>query len=167
MPYPIATQIEMSQNAFDQQHKIRTDALLKSFPQFSAKEAGEKSLVSSRAVFKKYAAGERVITEGDNLPGLHLILKGNAALSVRDRSGIDQEIARVGKGEYFGEQAIVSSQSSEISVTALEDLEVLVLDPECLNVLLDEMPRLAREIGGLMDLRRKAAQSARKVSARA
>ena len=36
----------------------------------------------------------------------------------------------------------MSSQSSDISVTALEDLEVLVLDPETLNVLIDEMPRL-------------------------
>ena len=39
----------------------------------------------------------------------------------------------------------MSSQSSDISVTALEDLEVLVLDPETLNVLIDEMPRLARD----------------------
>jgi len=67
--------------------------------------------------------------------------------------------------DELNEQAIVSSQSSDISVTALEDLEVLVLDPETLNVLIDEMPRLAREIGGLMDIRRKAAQSARKLGA--
>ena len=154
-----------TQNAFDQQHKIKTEELLRSFPQFAAKDASEKSQVSSRAVLKKYAGGERVISEGDHLQGLHLILKGHAALSVRDRCGIDQEIARAGKGEYFGEQAIVSSQSSDISVTALEDLEVLVLDPETLNVLIDELPRLAREIGGLMDIRRKAAQSARKLGA--
>jgi len=156
-----------TQNVLDQQHKIKTEELLRSFPQFSVKDASEKSLISSRAVLKKYAGGERVIAEGDDLQGLHLILKGHAALSVRDRSGIDQEIARVGKGEYFGEQAIVSSQNSEISVTALADLEVLVLDPESLRVLLDEMPRLAREVGGLMDIRRKATQSARKVYARA
>ena len=60
----------------------------------------------------------------------------------------------------------MSSQSSDISVTAPEDLEVLVLDPETLNVPIDEMPRLVREIGGLMDIRRKAAQSARKLGAR-
>ena len=47
--------------------------------------------------------------------------------------------------DELNEQAIVSSQSSDISVTALEDLEVLVLDPETLNVLIDEMPRLARD----------------------
>ena len=113
IPYRIQTQ-----NAFDQQRKIKTEELLRSFPQFAAKDASEKSQVSSRAVLKKYARGERVVAEGDHLQGLHLILKGCAALSVRDRCGIDQEIARAGKGEYFGEQAIVSSQSSDISVTA-------------------------------------------------
>ena len=82
----------------------------------------------------------------------------SATLVVRDRAGIEQEIARLGEGEYFGEQSIVSTQ---VSITALEDLKVLVLDSETLDVLLDQLPRLAREIGSLMDIRRKAAQSAR------
>jgi hypothetical protein len=163
IPYPIATQIEIQKAEMDAARRVKPEELFRSFPQFAPKNSEGEARLGAGAVVRLFAQGERVVVEGENLSGLHLILQGKAALTVRDRAGIEQEIARLGKGEYFGEQSILSIQVSEVTVTAVEDLEVLVLDSETLNTLLDEMPRLAREIGSLMDIRRKGAQSVRKL----
>jgi CRP-like cAMP-binding protein len=125
------------------------------FPQFAGATDGGSSRLLSRAVIRHYAKGERVASVGQNLEGLYLILKGQASLAVLDHEGLELEISRIREGEYFGEQGILRGRASDISVTALEDLQVLVLDAASLEVLLDRMPRLAREIGSLMDIRRR------------
>ena len=164
MPYPTSTSIEVSQESLDEKRRVDPTAALRDFPQFAGATDGDSSRLLSRAMIRRFAKGERVASVGQNLEGLYLILEGQASLAVRDRDGVELEISRIREGEYFGEQAILRGRASDISVTALEDLQVLVLDVASLEVLLDRMPRLAREIGSLMDIRRKAAHSARKAS---
>jgi hypothetical protein len=50
-------------------------------------------------------------------------------------------------------------------VTAGYDLEVLVLDTEALHGVLERTPQLAREIGQVMESRRKAIFGLRTISA--
>jgi small-conductance mechanosensitive channel len=143
---------------------VSREALQRAFPQFrlanGAEPAGGYPALS-------FAAGERLVAEGQRLDGLHLVLKGSAALSVRDAGGEEREIACVGRGEFFGENALSSGQVSELAVTALEDLDVVVLAPDAVLQLLTETPRAAREIGKVLDLRRQAVKSARRVRAAA
>jgi small-conductance mechanosensitive channel len=139
--------------------------LLRAFPQFYAKDESVLEGLDSEVALKTYARGERVGAAGGQLLGLHLVLDGLAALTVRDDSGQVREIARVGRGEFFGEGTLLAGPSSEVETTALEDLDVLVLDPRAVQALFDRTPRLAREIGTVMDVRRKAAKSARRVRA--
>jgi CRP-like cAMP-binding protein len=56
---------------------------------------------------------------------------------------------------------MVAGQPGEMTVTAAEDLELLVVDPDALQLLLDQSPRLAQDIGQVLDTRRKAVQSVR------
>ena len=141
---------------------ITPDLIHRHFPQFAPRHVDGESELISQAEVKLYAQGEEIAREGESLAGLNLILRGHAMISVRDRAGVSREVARLGEGEYFGEQSILGTQASEVTVTAEEDLQVLVLDSGTLSLLLSQMPRLGREIGGLLDIRRKAAQSVRR-----
>jgi small-conductance mechanosensitive channel len=163
MPYPIHTEIQVPQSDLVAAARAPLPPeRLRDFPQFGlAKPDGLEAAVAVSAV-KTYARGEQVVGEGEALPGLHLILCGQAVLTVHDVTGRETEIARPGKGEYFGEKALLSGQVSDVTVTALDDLEVLVLDRETLTKLLDRTPRLAREIGGVMEQRRQASLAGRK-----
>jgi small-conductance mechanosensitive channel len=163
MPYPIHTSIQVAQGELTAAARAPLPPeRLRDFPQFGLSRAeGLEEAVSVSAV-KTYARGEQVVGEGEALPGLHLILCGQAVLTVRDVTGRETEIARLGKGEYFGEKALLSGQVSDVTVTALEDLEVLVLDRDTLTKLLDRTPRLAREIGTVMEQRRQASLAGRK-----
>jgi small-conductance mechanosensitive channel len=134
--------------------------LLAAFPQFRLGE-GSREAVASGVQFRCYGAGEPVVREGGPQDGLYLVLRGEALLTVRDRAGREHRIGRVGPGEFFGETAMVAGQPGDTTVTAAVDLDLLVVDPDALQKLLDQSPRLAQDIGHVLDTRRKAVQSVR------
>jgi small-conductance mechanosensitive channel len=119
----------------------------------------------SRAAVRRYAAGERIVGKGEPLPGLYLILSGKVVLSGESRTlpaapgptaNTPHEIARLGPGEFFGERALLTAGSSDVSAVALDDVEILLLEADMLHRLVEESPRVVREIGQVMDARRRA-----------
>jgi len=55
----------------------------------------------------------------------------------------------------------LASAPSDATVTALEDLEVLVLDSASVYKLIEQTPYLSQQIGGVMESRRRALQKSR------
>jgi small-conductance mechanosensitive channel len=134
---------------------------LRVFPQLGLARAGGLGEGLSRGAVRQYARGERVVAEGEVLSGLHLILGGHVALTVRDGAGQEKEVARLARGEFFGEKALLGVAISDVTVTALEDLEVLVLEGEALQALVEQTPRAAQEVGRVLEARRRAMRKAR------
>jgi small-conductance mechanosensitive channel/CRP-like cAMP-binding protein len=165
IPYPIQTEIQVSREEMTQPGP-QPDELAAAFPHwFSEKALGDSDLhadLASQFQLHEYSAGERVLRLAAAADGLHLILRGTAALSTLDRDGIEREIGRIGRGEYFGEGSITGGQGADVAVTAVEDLETLVLSPELVQSLMLRLPRLGRELGGVIDQRRQAVQLARR-----
>jgi small-conductance mechanosensitive channel len=134
---------------------------LRAFPQLGLARAGGPGEGLSRGAVRQYARGEQVVVEGDVVCGLHLILSGHVALTVRDGWGQEKEVVRLSRGDFFGEKALLGVASSDATVTALEDLDLLVLQGEVLQALVEQTPRAAQEIGRVLEARRKAARKAR------
>ena len=163
LPYPTREVVNRDHAPSDARRAPDPDTLLHAFPTLTGRDPATAGDLAAHVAVRSFGQGERVALPGDKLAGLHLVLGGHAALSVADGAGGDREIARVGRGEYFGEGSLLSRESGDVIVTALEDLDVLVLDSDALQRLLDRTPRLAREIGSVMDARRAAARAARGV----
>jgi len=154
MPYPIQTQIVAPQaEEFPGRSLSQED--LRAFPHFGL-AGGDVPSTISRGSVRKYARGEHVVKEGQRLAGLHLIIRGKVALRSRDPDGNSVEIAQLERGEFFGEKSLLSAAPSDATVTALEDLELLVLESESVHSLIEHTPHLARQLGGVMEARRKA-----------
>jgi CRP-like cAMP-binding protein len=83
------------------------------------------------------------------------------ALSARNASGAEIEIARLERGEFFGEKSLLSAAPSDATVTALEDPELPVLESDSVHALIVQSPYLSQQIGGVMEARRKALQMTR------
>jgi CRP-like cAMP-binding protein len=66
---------------------------------------------------KFYAAGERVLTQGEGGIGFFVILEGSARVAVAG-----EEVGTLGPGDYFGEMALFDGDLRSASVTADEDL---------------------------------------------
>jgi CRP-like cAMP-binding protein len=59
-------------------------------------------------------------------------------------------------GEFFGEMALFSGDPSSVSITALQDLEVMKISAHAVNQMIDRQPSFAREIGHILETRRRA-----------
>lgn len=163
MPYPIQTEVPYESSAPTAADRaVQVANALRSLPGLSSIAPATLEQLEQKAVTQNYAKNEVVIAQGDRLTSLFMILHGHAEMSVRDRSGTVTSLMQLAPGDFFSEQAsLVAEQTSDVTVQAIDDLEVLILDTETLRGLLIRSPRFATEIGEVMDARRKLVQKAK------
>lgn len=107
-----------------------------------------------------FGKGEVVFDEGQLLHGVYLLVKGAVSMQLL-RHGEVAEVATVGPGEFFGEAGMHGAQAADARAVAAEDAEVLLLRPDTVRQLFEASPVLARDTGRVLDVRRRAMQSAR------
>jgi putative peptide zinc metalloprotease protein len=76
----------------------------------------------------RIAAGADVVREGEPGDALYIVQTGRAAVVRRGADGVEQQIATLGSGDAFGEQALLSGEPRVATVRALEPLDLLRLD---------------------------------------
>jgi CRP-like cAMP-binding protein len=80
--------------------------------------------VAARSSVVAFPAGTVVVAEGDESNGeAYVIVSGKVAVSIGGET-----VSNLGKGEIFGEYALVSSDARTATVTVAEPTECLVLD---------------------------------------
>ncbi|EGJ30868.1 MULTISPECIES: mechanosensitive ion channel family protein [Moorena] len=131
---------------------------LKSMPVFVPVAKQQKNLenLSKGAVLQHFGVGETVIRQGDPGHALYIIIAGKAVLNLKDSYGEQQEVMTLSSGEFFGEMALFSGKPSSVSVTVVEDLQTIALYSDLVNQMIESTPSLAREIGQIIEARRKA-----------
>ncbi|WP_442948655.1 cyclic nucleotide-binding domain-containing protein [Nostoc sp.] len=60
---------------------------------------------------------------------------------------MDLEVITIFGGEFFGEMALFTGEPSPVSITAVDDLQVLVIYSDAVNLMIERQPSLGREIG--------------------
>lgn len=78
----------------------------------------------------RFGAGEDIIREGDQGDALYLVRTGNVTVLGQGPDRTEHELASLGPGDLFGEQALVSGEPRSATVRAQEPVEVLRLDQE-------------------------------------
>jgi len=71
--------------------------------------------------------GETVIREGESGDTFYVVKRGKAMVSRTDTGG-DQPVAGLGAGRFFGEDALISDQPRNATVTMTSDGELMCLD---------------------------------------
>jgi small-conductance mechanosensitive channel len=136
--------------------------VLREFPLFSAGIADLDAMAGGLKLLG-FGAGEVIVRESGPLMGLYLVVAGEAELSARDRSGLAHTLGRVRRGDFIGENALVAGHPSEVTVTALDDTEVLIIEPSELQRMMEQSPRLVQAIGQVLESRRSALHSLRSI----
>jgi CRP/FNR family transcriptional regulator, cyclic AMP receptor protein len=84
-----------------------------------------------------FAAGQRILRQGLTGSGLHLIVEGEVMIRLDDR-----ELARLGRGEFFGEMSVLLGAPPMADVVAATLVRCLIIPaPEVESFLLDR-PRV-------------------------
>jgi small-conductance mechanosensitive channel len=100
---------------------------------------------TSGIAIQHFAAGEKVIRQGQVGQALYIIVAGLALMSSRNLDGHEREILSLRNGEFFGEMSIFS-------------LEVMKISAATVHQMIDRQPSFAREIGQILEIRRAAIQ---------
>ncbi|MCO6042851.1 mechanosensitive ion channel family protein [Aeoliella sp. ICT_H6.2] len=156
IPYPIATEIQASQEEMTESaNRLDVEDLLKPLRSLGLSDEDELARRLKRVSLRSFGTGEVIVEEGEHLAGLHLIVRGVATMSLRGAAGTKLEIGTLTEGEFFGERALLSRQVSEVTIEAQEDVEILLLDGDLLQSALQSSPRVAREIGNVIETRNR------------
>lgn len=103
-----------------------------------------------QAYFQKhhFSPGSIIIREGDEADYAYIIVKGEVEVLIQHPSGIHIPVSRLGKGQYFGEIALVRGGKRTATVRAVGDqtIEVLALDRETFVGVIENSEATRQEI---------------------
>ncbi len=97
------------------------------------------------------AAGEIVFSEGDPGDAMYVVEDGYVSIFVTDQAmGLSVDVASLGRGEAFGEMALVTGEGRKASVKALERTSLWVLHRDVFFRLVQAVPQMGITIAATL-----------------
>lgn len=131
------------------------------WPLLSSLSEQDRRDVLATARRRSFGRNEVVVHEGDPADSLHLVAAGRLAVRVTTRQGDNAMLAVLGRGDYFGELALLDGRAPRrtATVVALEPAETLSLSADAFRDLRQRhrgaeqllMALLARRVEELSD----------------
>lgn len=103
---------------------------LKLVPFFQELSQDEAELLSQRLVLRRFNSGQVIFHYGDPGGLLYIISKGKVKITHSTPDGQEAMLAIFGKGDFFGELALLDDSPRSASVEAIEPTETLTLHRE-------------------------------------
>lgn len=115
---------------FAKKKEIDIQAILKDLPLFRKLKADDFQTLHKNLTAEEFKTTQAIIKEGDAGDKFYIIAQGQVSI----RKG-QTEVAQLGKGDYFGEAALLSDSKRLASVVAIQLTKVLSLSRDKFNEL--------------------------------
>jgi small-conductance mechanosensitive channel len=102
---------------------------------------------------RRYAVGERILKQGDEGDQLFIVEHGEVAVVLEPENAAPIELARLGKGKFFGEMSLMTGARRTASVRATRECAVLVVGKSEFQETLHRAPELAEKISAILATR--------------
>ena len=111
---------------------------------FKGAARGELARLAASARRVDYLPRQKILREGDSGESCFVMLSGTVSVFVTDPVGGETEVARLGPGRVFGEQALIPGRANRrnASVRALTEVGVAEIPAAAFHGLLAAMPAL-------------------------
>lgn len=109
---------------------------LKSVPLLSSLISSERAKFAEALEEVSFEKGDAIVQQGAEGDTFFIIRKGTVNVTIMDEDGGSNEVKKLGKGDFFGERALIKQEPRAATVTALEAVECLVLDRHAFSLLL-------------------------------
>jgi len=100
-----------------------------------------------------FEPGQVVFREGDRGDWLYVVVDGEVEVVKAVPDGGETSLRRLGRGECFGEIALVSDRPRSATVRSLTDVNLLAVDREAFHALFSNLPPLRGFFEHLIDTR--------------
>jgi cGMP-dependent protein kinase len=112
---------------------LENKQFIETIPIFETLTTGQKEALVHSFSTQYFNPGTKIIKEGDPGELLYIVKEGNV-LCTR----AEQEIRRMGKGSYFGEQALIYNEMRTATVTAIDNVKAIAISGAKLNKVLGD-----------------------------
>ena len=120
-----------------------TLAFLRSVRLFRNIEGPELGFLGDSLRERPHRRGQVLLREGDGGDEMFLVRSGSLVISKGVTGRVEQVLARVGPGDFFGEMALFDRSPRSATIQADSETMLLVLDRAALDKLKDGSPRAA------------------------
>jgi small-conductance mechanosensitive channel/CRP-like cAMP-binding protein len=145
IPWPIQVQYNRDWPQAEgvvRQHE--REQLLASVDLFASLDPDRRSELALTTKSRVYGNGEAIVRQGEPGQSMYVIGSGTAVVVLEpDR----REVARLGRGAYFGEMSLLTGEPRTATVLAGGDTTVIEIDAEQFIALGDIDPRAVEQIG--------------------
>ncbi len=101
----------------------------------------------------RWPADRAVFVTGDDPEALYVVLRGEVAIVAEDGGG-GSEVARFGRGDYFGERSLLAGDAHSMTARTTEDTELMVIPRATFDTLLEDDPELMDDVRERLERRR-------------
>lgn len=124
---------------------------------FSSLSDSELMNIIKLAIKREYIKGEVLCREGETSDNLFLIRDGKIKLSKMTKSGKEQILHILTKGDFFGEANLFDNAESSFTAVAISNAKVCTLSRTNLEEILKKSPQISMKI--LKELSHKLAET--------
>jgi hypothetical protein len=93
--------------------------------------------------FGEYRAGDVIFRQGDVGQDMYIVQDGQVEIWLRNASGVDERLAVLEQGDFFGEMAVLEGEPRTAGARALTACRVLPVSGATFTKLLQENPEIA------------------------
>ena len=136
------------------QSESKTVVTLKQVPVF--KDFSNKEFLELEKLIhhRQYSTGDFIFKNRAPGEGMYIIMRGSIKITIGTRSGNENTLAELEKGEFFGELALFDDEPRSANAIAIEDCKLLGFFTQDLMILQERNPVLGHKImfnlGGLL-----------------
>jgi small-conductance mechanosensitive channel/CRP-like cAMP-binding protein len=106
-----------------------------------------------------YGPGEAVICQGEAGEELFIIKQGEVVVSLENPGKPAVEVARMGRGEFFGEMSLLTGEPRSATVRTVKPSELLIVGKAAFGSVLEEFPELVEHVSRIVARRQAVLKS--------
>jgi small-conductance mechanosensitive channel len=157
VPFPIRTNYNFDGAAIAREHEEANRIRLTDVPLFKVRfNESQLKEVEKSAAKTSFAPGEYVVHQSKLAKAFFIIEKGTVELRCDLPGGKSVTLYELGKGDFFGEDTLLSDSDARYNIVATTNLSVIAIDIDKLQDFVERYPTTVRDITQIMETRRKA-----------
>jgi CRP/FNR family cyclic AMP-dependent transcriptional regulator len=119
---------------------------LSSVPFFAKLDADVMDIIQQSVVSQRYTADEIVFLQGEQCAGLYIVQEGWLKGIITSPLGREQIIRLLGPADIFNEIGLLTDGRNQVTVQALEDSRLWLIDRNTMLRLMHEYPQVCQAI---------------------
>ncbi|TLP80301.1 Crp/Fnr family transcriptional regulator [Maribacter sp. ACAM166] len=122
------------------------NCIVRQFNSLRALSKEELKKVSDAKISRKLKKGDSLFVEGQKLDGVFCVKDGVSKLSKLSSNGKEQIVKLSNKGEVMGQRSVIAEDCTNLSATAINDMEVCFIPKEIISNILNTNPYFSLEV---------------------